>query len=55
MQTEQIETEPTKKSASDYTEEIFDEICERMANGKGLREICEDPQMPNRSTFLRWV
>jgi hypothetical protein len=55
MQTEEIETEPPKKSASEYTEEIFDEICERMANGKGLREICEDPQMPNRSTFLRWV
>lgn len=46
--------EPPKR-ASEYTEEIFDEICERMANGKGLREICQDPEMPNRSTFLRWV
>jgi hypothetical protein len=43
------------KNAGEYTEEIFDEICERMANGKGLREICQDPEMPNRSTFLRWV
>ena len=52
--TEQTTMEPPKK-ASEYTEEIFDEICERMANGKGLREICEDPQMPHRATVLRWI
>lgn len=40
---------------SEFTEEIFAEICERMANGEGLRKICADPDMPSRSTFLRWV
>jgi hypothetical protein len=57
MQTE-VEIEEPKKSAGPYvefTEEIFTTICERMAEGEGLREICRDPEMPSRSTFLRWV
>jgi hypothetical protein len=40
---------------SEFVEEIFAEVCERMAAGKGLREICSDPEMPSRSTVLRWV
>ncbi|PDT58878.1 hypothetical protein CO678_27085 [Bradyrhizobium diazoefficiens] len=39
----------------EFTEEIFTDICERMANGQGLRKICSDRDMPSRSTFLRWV
>lgn len=38
-----------------FTEEIFTAICERMAEGEGLREICRDPEMPSRSTVLKWV
>lgn len=40
---------------SEFTEEIFTAICERMADGEGLRKICSDREMPSRSTFLRWV
>jgi len=49
--------EPKKSGAgrSEFTEEIFGAICERMAEGEGLRKICSDPEMPSRSTFLRWV
>lgn len=43
------------KRPAEFTDEIFDEICDRMANGQGLRKICEDPQMPGRQTFLRWI
>lgn len=39
----------------DFTDEIFDAICDRMANGEGLRKICDDPEMPSRQTFLRWM
>lgn len=39
----------------EFTEEIFTDICERMANGEGLRKICGDRDMPSRSTFLKWV
>jgi hypothetical protein len=43
------------KRPSEFTDEIFQQICDRMAEGKGLREICRDPDMPSRTTFLRWI
>ncbi|MHC2241118.1 terminase small subunit-like protein [Bradyrhizobium elkanii] len=50
-----IPPEPKAKRPSEFADEIFDEICDRMANGQGLRKICEDPEMPSRQTFLRWI
>lgn len=49
--------EPAKaKRPSDFTDEIFDAICERMMGGEWLRKICDnDPEMPSRQTFLRWI
>lgn len=38
-----------------FSNEIFDRICERIANGESLRSICEDDDMPTRSSFLRWL
>lgn len=43
------------KRPADFTDEIFAAICDRMANGEGLRKICDDPEMPSRQTFLRWI
>jgi hypothetical protein len=40
---------------SSYTPEIGTEICERMAEGKGLRQICEAEDMPHRTTVMRWI
>jgi hypothetical protein len=40
---------------SSYTDEIADEICERIENGESLIKICEDDHMPNRRTVLRWI
>ena len=45
----------TSSARVEFTEEIFGAICERMANGEGLRKICSDRDMPNRSTVLRWI
>ncbi|MBR1145086.1 hypothetical protein [Bradyrhizobium sp. AUGA SZCCT0431] len=39
----------------EFIQDIFDEICDRMAGGQGLRKICDDPDMPSRQTFLRWI
>ena len=52
-----IEIQQPKKAGrpSEFTDEIFTEICERMEQGKTLREICRDPDMPSRTTILRWV
>ena len=40
---------------SDYTEEIADEICERLANGESLRTICDEEPFPHRNTVRRWL
>jgi hypothetical protein len=40
---------------STFTDELFDSICERMANGETLLQVCRDDQMPDRATVLRWV
>jgi len=50
-----METETMIGRPSSYTPEIGEDICERMANGKGLRAICEDEEMPSRTTVLRWL
>lgn len=38
-----------------YTEEIAEQICERMSEGETLREVCRDPNMPAQSTVFRWL
>lgn len=40
---------------TDYSEELTDTICERIADGESLRAICSDDDMPNKSTVLRWL
>lgn len=40
---------------SDYTEELAARICERIALGETTRRICEDEDMPDRRTILRWL
>ena len=50
-----IPPQPQAKRPVDFTDEIFDVICDRMTEGEGLREICKSPDMPSKTTFLRWV
>lgn len=38
-----------------YTPEIAAVICERLANGESLRQICAADDMPGRSTVFRWA
>lgn len=38
-----------------FTQEIAEIICERIANGEGLRSICRDNAMPGRTTVLEWL
>ncbi len=40
---------------SEYTQEIADVICERIAEGDSLRTICLGDDMPNRATVFRWL
>lgn len=38
----------------EFSQAKFDEICELIADGKSLREICEMKGMPHRMTFNKW-
>lgn len=38
-----------------YTAAVGRQICQRLADGESLRQICADPKMPGKSTVLRWL
>lgn len=40
---------------SSFTQETADVICERIANGESLRSICDDEDMPSKSTVCKWL
>lgn len=40
---------------SDYTQEIADRICSEIADGKSVRTICSQPDMPCRTTVFAWL
>lgn len=40
---------------SDFTPELADAICDRIADGESLRTICDDEDMPGKSTVFRWL
>lgn len=40
---------------STFTQEVADEICDRLAEGESLRAICKDEGMPSVGTVCRWL
>lgn len=40
---------------AEFSQELFNEICERLASGESLRKICDDDDMPNKSNVFRWL
>lgn len=40
---------------TDYTDEIGEKICQLIAEGNSLVDICAKEDMPSRSAVLRWV
>ena len=40
---------------SEFSAEIADLICERIADGESLRAICSEEGMPNKATVFRWL
>lgn len=40
---------------SKFNEQLFDSICDRIADGETLRQICRDTGMPNWRTFYDWL
>ena len=40
---------------SDYTDELAELICLRLAEGESLRSVCRDDGMPSKQAVLRWL
>ena len=40
---------------SRYTQEFADEVCRRLADGEGLKEICRTPGMPSEAAVRSWA
>lgn len=40
---------------SDYSQELVEIICARIADGESLRAICRDEGMPAKGTVFRWI
>jgi hypothetical protein len=40
---------------SEFTPELADLICARLADGQSLRAICRADEMPDKSTVFRWL
>ena len=38
-----------------YDEELAVELCDRIAQGEGLEEICRDPRFPSERSIRRWM
>ncbi len=38
-----------------FTQQLFDAICERIADGESLRSICDSEDMPSKSTVMKWL
>jgi hypothetical protein len=53
MQEETVQTKAGRPT--DYTVELGDSICVKLAEGKSLSSICAEDGMPARSTVLLWV
>lgn len=38
-----------------FTDELANEICERISLGRSLRNVCLDKDMPTKTTVMRWL
>lgn len=43
------------KNSTKFSQEIFDEICVRIAEGESLRKICKDEKMPSLVAVWKWL
>ncbi len=40
---------------TDYTQEIADIVCKELSQGKSLRKVCLDDNLPSAATIFNWL
>lgn len=48
-------TEETRGRPTVYTNELIENICQRLADGESLNSITKEADMPSRNTLYRWL
>jgi hypothetical protein len=51
----QTEAKPKLGRPTIFSQQLADEICERVVKPESMRSICLDDHMPDRSTIARWM
>ena len=44
-----------RRGRSIFTSDVANRIFDRLDEGQSLRQICQDPTMPARSTIFQWL
>ena len=44
-----------RHTMTQFSQELFDTICERIADGESVRKISLDDDMPCQTTFFKWL
>jgi hypothetical protein len=39
----------------EFTQDLFDSICEQIAQGKSLQSICKSKSMPSTTSVMKWL
>lgn len=52
-------TNPPRKARlrgmAEFSQDLFDRICERIADGDSIRAICLETDMPSKASVMRWL
>ena len=40
---------------AEFSQDLFDRICERIADGDSIRAICLETDMPSKASVMRWL
>ena len=55
MATNPLAKEASRRRRHEYNPEVAQSICDRLMEGESLRQICQDTNMPARSTIFLWL
>lgn len=44
-----------REKPTEFSDELWLVICDRLSDGQSLRKICEDPEMPSKTSVFRWL
>jgi hypothetical protein len=44
-----------REGSIEYSDDLFAEICKRISDGRSIRSVCSDPDMPSAQSVFRWL